>query len=351
MKKILNYLLVFFVSMFMLLNFTNAKNKGTELFQHSDKLKIEKKINGTAFLAGNEVKINKKINGIGFIAGEEININANQDYLFLLGMNVDVDADINKDIFIFGENVKVNKDIKRDAYVAGTTIVLNGNINRNTYVYATTVEIKGVINGNININSTTIKIDKNAQIKGTLKYNDNAIIEGLNKNIETKTYSLKNNYSIGEYLYSFITSYVGIAIVGIFLVYLLEKLFIKALNEIKSKKDIINLMSKGFVILICVPIIGLTLLMTGLFSSLAIIGLIVYGLLIYLSEIFTGYLLANYIDKKWLNKKLNSYILMILGLFIIRVLSIIPILGGFISFICLLIGLGLLGNMILKIKK
>ena len=49
---------------------------------------------------------NEKINGIGFIAGEEININEEQDYLFLFGLNVDVDSNINNDVFIFGENVE-----------------------------------------------------------------------------------------------------------------------------------------------------------------------------------------------------------------------------------------------------
>lgn len=351
MKKIIKYTLIFVVSLFTAITFTNAKNKGTELFQYNDKLKIEKKINGTAFLAGNEVKINEKINGIGFIAGEEININADQEYLFLLGINVDVDSDIDKDIFIFGDNVKLNKKVKRDAYVAGTNIVLNGDVDRKTYVYATTVEIKGKLNGNVYINASNIKVHETASIKGTLKYNDNAIVEGLSKDINTKTYSLKSNYNLGEYIYSFVTSYVGIAIVGIVLVYILDKVFKKSVQEIKNKRDFASILGKGLILLITVPIISITLLMTGLFSSLAIIVLILYGLLIYFSEIFASYLLAYYIDKKYLNKKLNNYILVILGLFIVRVLSIIPVIGGFVSCITLLLGLGILGNMILKIKN
>lgn len=351
MKKTIKYMLIFIVSLFTIVTIANAKNKGAELFQYNDKLKIEKKINGTAFLAGNEVKINEKINGIGFVAGEQININANQDYLFLLGINVDVDSDINKDIFIFGENVKLNKNVKRDAYVAGTTIVLNGNIDRNVYVYATNLEIKGNISGDVKINSSNIKVHESANIEGTLKYNDNAIVEGLSEDINTKTYSLTSNYNLGEYIYSFITSYVGITIVGVVLVYVLEKVFKKSTKEIKNKRDFASILGKGLILLITVPIISITLLMTGLFSSLAIIILILYGLLIYFSEIFASYLLAYYIDKKYLNKKLNSYILVILGLFIVRVLSIIPIIGVFVSCIILLLGLGILGNMILKIKN
>jgi len=135
------------------------------------------------------------------------------------------------------------------------------------------------------------------------------------------------------------------------LVYFLDKVLKNLLKDIKAKKDVFKLLSLGFVFLLCIPIISITLLMTGLFSSLAIILLILYGLFIYLSEIFTAYILANYIDNKWFNKKLNNYLLIIIGLFIIRVLSIIPVIGGFITFVVLLIGLGIISDSILKLKK
>jgi len=351
MKKTLKFLFIFVIALFSFYNLTYAKNKSENLFQYNEKLKIENSINGTAFLAGNEVKINNEINGVAFVAGEDIDVNAKQNYMFLFGINVDLDSDVENDVFVFGENVKINKNIKRDAYLAGTTIVVNGNINRNTYVYGTDVEIKGNIKGNLNINANNIIIDKNAKIEGTLKYNDNAIIEGLNDKINSKTYALKSNISFGQYVYTFITGYFSITIVALVLVYILEKIFKKALKEINNKKDFASLIGKGFIILLCVPIISITLLMTGLFSSLAIIILIIYGLLIYVSEIFTAYLLAMYIDKKYLKKNLNNYILIIFGLFILRILGIIPLIGGFITFISLLFGLGILSNMILKIKN
>ena len=351
MKKIIKYFLLLVIFISCSISVVNAKNKENSLFQYDDNLKIENIINGTAFFCGTDVEINNKINGIGFIAGEKIKINSEQDYLFLLGMNVDLDSNINKDIFIFGENIKINKEVKRDAYVAGTTIVINGNIDRNIYIYGTEVEIKGNIKGNIYANATNIKISDSANISGTLKYNDNAIIEGVNNDIKVNTYSLKDDISLKDYLYSFITNYIGITIVGLVLVYLFDKIFKNSLKEIKTKKDVIKLLSKGFVFLISVPIISLTLLVTGIFSSLAIILLIVYGLFIYISEVFSAYILASYIDKKWINKKLNNYILIILGLFIIKVTSILPIIGGFISFVILLTGIGIISNLVLKLKK
>ena len=48
---------------------------------------------------------------------------------------------------------------------------------------------------------------------------------------------------------------------------------------------------------------------------------------------------------------MNSYLLMIIGLFIIYVLSAIPYIGGFISFISLIFGLGIVGNIIIELKN
>lgn len=351
MRKIGKYILVIVLCMICSITLVKAKNYTKDLFQTGDNLKIEKELEGTSFLAGREVKINNKIKGIGFIAGEEIKINDVQEYLFLIGNNVDLDADIKNDLFVFGENVRVNKSIKRDAYLAGTTIVLNGNVARNTYIYGTTVEIKGTIKGNININAVEIKIDKDAKILGTFKYNEDATIKGDIKNIETKTYKLNKNYSISEYIISFITSFISITSVGLVLMYILKDIFKKSLKEIKNKKYFISLLGKGFLILIGTPIISLTLLMTGLFTSLGTILIIIYGLLIYISEIFVAYILSNLINKKWLNKNINEYMLIIIGIFIVRVLSTIPIIGGFITFVVLLLGLGIIGNLIIQTKK
>ena len=51
-----------------------------------------------------------------------------------------------------------------------------------------------------------------------------------------------------------------------------------------------------------------------------------------------------------MKKNLNSYLLVIVGLFIISVLKIIPIIGAFVSLFSLLFGLGITGNMIIELR-
>lgn len=355
MKKYLKYLIVFLLFFSVFITNTDAKSYGKGLFQFDEKIIIDKELNGTSFIAGNEVEINEKINGIGFVASStKLNINSKQDYIFGISTEINLKSDISKDLFLAAETINIDKNstIKRDAYFFGDKVNIEGTIGRNIYIYGTTVDINGKIEGNITINAMDINIAEDANISGTLKYNEGANIEGLTDNINIKTYKEVTEITFKEYIYNFVSSYIQITLVAIVIVFICENLLKNSLKQTKdiNSNKIINLCGRGFLILVGVPIIVIMLLFTGVFASVGIIGGIIYGILVYISTIFTAYLLANILDKKYFKKKMNSYLQVIIGLFIISIVSIIPIIGGFVSFVSILLGLGITGNMIIEMK-
>ena len=354
MKKITNYILVFLLCLLFATNGVKAKSYLKDLFQTDTELEIKENLDGTAFLAGTKVTVESDIEGIGFIAGETVNINGNQEYLFAATTTLNIAGNIKNDAFLIAQDTNLKGNIERDLYIFSNTLIIEGNINRNSYVYATTVDIKGKINGNITINALEINIDEDAIINGTIRYNEDAVIKGLNEDISSKTYSINNQaYSLKDYILSFVNKYMHIVVLAIVLVFITENLFKKSLEQTKelNLKNIFTLCGKGFLILIGVPIIIMMLILTGAFISVGVIGGMVYGILIYISNIFTAYFIANILDKKYIKKKMNSYLLMILGLFVIQVASIIPIIGAIVSLISMLLGLGIVGNMIIELKK
>lgn len=330
-----------------------AKNNEKDLFQYDDKVKVEKELDGTAFISGNNVEINKTIKGIGFVAGNELKINENQEYLFGAATETTIKGDIDKDLFLLSSIANINSRIKRDAYIAGDEINIKGTIERNVYIYGTEVNLNGTFNGNVTVNATVINVDKDAKISGTLKYNKNAITEGLNDSIKTKTYDITKNISFKDYITSFISSYIHITLVAIVLVFSMEKVLKKSLNQTKDikTKTIAVLCGKGFLVLIGVPIIAVMLIFSGAFISVGVIGAVLYGIILYIAEIFTAYFIANVLNKKVFKKEQSGYVLVIIGLFIIKVLSTIPILGSLIAFISILLGIGIVSNMIIQSKK
>jgi len=353
MKKHIKLLIITIICLTISTTAVFAKSYIKELFQVKENLKIEKELDGTAFLAGTKVNIEKTINGIGFIAGETVTIKDKQDYLFIASSKTNMEANVENDLFIFSENANITGKVKRDSYIYATISKLDGTFDRNIYIGGNDVELKGTYNGNVTINATKIEIDDETEIKGTLKYNKNATITGLTKQIKTKTYTVENNKTtITDYIYSVLNSYINLTLLALLLVLLAEKLFKKSLEQ-TNKKGINNIMGlciKGFVILIGIPIIAFMALTTGMLTSVGIIAAIIYGILIYISSIFTAYYIATELDKRYLKKNMNSYTLMILGLLILKVLTLIPIIGAFVSLFSLLLGLGISGNMIIELK-
>ncbi len=356
MKKSLKMIGIFLICLLFATITTNAKSYVKELFQAGDKVNIDNELDGTSFIAGNIINVNKSINGIGFIAGNELLIKGNQKYIFGAGASIKIDGNIENDLFLAGQfiNISENSVLGRDTYIVGEDISIDGTIQRNLYIAADEVTLKGTYNGNVTINSTKIELEDDVKILGTLKYNEDASIGNINDSILTKTYKNKT-YEVGikDYIYDFISSYLHITLLAIILIYLFESVFTKSLDQTKnlSSKNILILCGKGLLILIGIPIIAFTLLFSGLFVSVGLVGGLVYGIFVYISNIFTAYFIANIIDKKWLKKNMNSYLLIIVGLLVIYILKLVPILGGLISFISLVFGLGIIGNMIIDIKK
>ena len=352
MKKYFKCFILALVMIMLSIITVNAKSS-KDLFQAGDKVSIDEKLDGTSFIAGNEINVNNIIDGISFVAGNKLTFNANQEYVIGAGNEITIEKDIEKDLFLAANDIKVNGNVLRDTYLAANTITINGNLNRNSYVYASEVTLKGTFNGNVTVYAANINIE-GAKITGTLKYNKDAVIDGLDKAIKTKTYNATTNkITFKEYIYTIVSKYVHITMLAIVLVFACEKLFKKSLKQtedLTAKKTAI-LCGKGFLILIGVPMVALMLLLTGIFSSVGVIGGIIYGILVYIANIFTAYTVAHKLDKKYFKKNMNSYILMIVGLFIIYVLSYIPYIGGFVSLLSLLFGLGISGNMIIEMKK
>lgn len=354
MKKIINYLFIILITILISNNIVYAKTNVKDLFQVGNEVKIDKELEGTAFIAGNKVELNKRIDGIGFIAGSEIEVNDTQNYLFAFSTTTNINKDIEKDTFIFSPTINISSNIKRDAYLAGETIDITGNIERNTFIYGTEINLKGTFNGNVTINAQNIKIDKNTIINGTLKYNKDANITGLKDSINSKTYELTTyKLSLKDFISSFINSYLHITILAIVLIFVMEKTFKKSLEQTEDLtiKNILILTGKGFLILIGVPIIAMMLLFSGLFVSVGVISGILYGIILYISKIFVAYLLTEILDKKYLHKNMNGYIKVIFGILILNICSIIPIVGGLISLLITTLGLGIIGNMIIEYKN
>lgn len=261
---------------------------------------------------------------------------------------------VTRDLFVAGNQIVIDSsaNIARDLYVAGNTITISADIKGNIFLAASEVIIDSKeISGDVTLNSGKLTISDNTKIDGTLKYNDNIDYSNTNASIkEIKTYHVDEKSkdevipSISSILLGIVTSFlVALAI------YLLLPASYKVLDEVKKDK-VFKTFGNGFLFLIAVPIISVILMISIVCIPLAIIALILYGIIIYLSSIISSVYFGRLIGNKVL-KLNNIYLQILIGVVITRLIRLIPIIGGLYSFVIVILGVGLVYNMMVKLHK
>ena len=239
--------------------------------------------------------------------------------------------------------------------LAGADIELNGKIGRNISIYASSVSLKGsTIEGNVKISANTVNIDKDTIINGDLYYPSDAEVN-IDK-ISVKGEIIKTD-AINENDDSFVTLMMGkfwsfMSLILIFAVISLaaSKIFTNIQDEY-SKFDFnkgLETFTKGLLFVILVPIIIFILLLMSIGIPLALILLAFYFIIMYLSVIFTGYLIGYKLWQRFFNNDINMLVVGIFGLAILFVLNLIPGINFIVSLLSLIIGIGIIYDVIIK---
>lgn len=343
MKNKILMLFVIFAALFTIQ--VNAKQ-----IYSSEKIVIDEQKDGSVFAAGEDIKVKSFIDGATFVVGENVEISSSQDSVFAIGEDIKLKNAYTKELFVVAKKIVIEMSEVRNLYVIGDDITVKSPISRNAYIKGNEIIIDTIVNGDLEIEAKKVKITKNAKIRGTLKYlkNTKITIEEdamvKNKEIYNKSSKIKFTKKLIDGLVEFLISYASILLLGIIVLFLFKKHFAKLAKEELVAKNILKRMSTGLLLLVILPIISAILLVTIIGIPIACILLAVYILGIYLSIIPTAYYFAHKFLK---NKVKNEYVILALGIIVIKLLELIPVIGGLIVFMSLCFGFGF----IYKIRK
>lgn len=353
-KKIFSILVI--LSLFVVAP-VHAKDINNFYANANDTISFKDKVIGDSAIAGNLVDIIGNIDGIGFIAGNTVNVNGDIEYGFIAGNKITVNGTIEKNAYIAGNDITISSDAKinRDLFMASNTIIIEGTVNRNISLGASELIVKSTakIGGNINVEADKITIEDGATINGTLKHNEKAKTNiGNNANIKKieayKEIEVENDTNdLSEALISIVNMFV------VFIVFtsIFQKTCAKTKEMYEGKNKYIKNAGTGLLLLICVPVVCLLLLISsvGLSLGLVLFGLYIIGL--YLAYITSSFVLGDLIITKLLKKDINNYFVGIIGIVLLKLLTLIPHIGGLISFIALILGLATIYNLIIVDEK
>lgn len=189
-------------------------------------------------------------------------------------------------------------------------------------------------------------MDANTVIAGKLSYLKDASISGLN-NAKIGLIDVRENAAVNvEYNFKtkaidFVFSVVSAFIVLVVLFYLIPSSREKLNNLEITFGSVAKTSGIGLLVLIVVPILSIIALSTGFLFPIAFITFAVYGISIYLAFLVSYYVVGNKILSKLFNND-NRYLAILCGVVVVKLVGLIPYIGGLVSIISLFYGLGLI---------
>jgi hypothetical protein len=229
-----------------------------------------------------------------------------------------------------------------DAEIDGSFKAVSGN-----------VDVNGAIDGDVDISSGSIILGPNAEIKGNLEYtartfnkNPDAQVGGVTRRSQTK-FASGGMPKIGRLLGRILQVYWFFLtlIIGAILLTVAPK-FSSQLSD-RVIDEPFKMGAVGFLVLIGVPAFLIILLITIIGIPFAIGGGLLFLLFVWIAGIYGKFAFGTWILSE--AEKANQYAALVVGLLIGVFLGYIPFLGGLISFVIRIIGMGAFAYM-LKVR-
>lgn len=310
--------------------------------------------NTSAFVADDDISYDRNIDGILFAAGNNLNITGSSEYGFYAGNVLNVKGIVEKDLFVAGNSIIIGDTatIGRDVFIAGNTVNIRTDIKGKLKVFASAVDIKNItIDGDVYIDGGTITFD-NVTINGKLKYNEDATVTGIDSIIATNIEKFESGVEYLEPTFkdifeSKMISALSLLLIAIIINALFPNLYKKSRKELSASRVFKNI-GWGLVFLIALPIASIFLLISVIGSGLGLIALGVYALCLGVAVLPAMALIGNLILTKLFNRKDNFYWAIIMGVLLVSFISLIPVIGGFVNFLVMMFGLGLIFELMFK---
>lgn len=330
-----------------------SQMKKGDVYIAQNDVTIDYIVDGNVFILGNNVTINSQIGGDVFVCAKNVTI-SEQAYifsnLFVVAENVNIKG-IVYDLYALANNITVDGYIYRDIKTSSSTLNINGIIGRNAYVKCEKINFavpgQNAENGNTVTNSGSIAGDLNYSSSQEISIPEKAVSGKVNFEQVVKT----TNKSISTYLISLV-SFLAVVLVIWGLSLLVSPNFLKSTNDLIASKKILPVLGCGILTPIAITVLSILLLLINITAPISLLLLTILVLLFALSTSITIIAINNLICKKLkIHKNIGILGILILTTIVLWTICLIPFVGGIISILAVIVGMGLITYFVFNKNK
>ncbi|MBT8433343.1 MAG: polymer-forming cytoskeletal protein [Gammaproteobacteria bacterium] len=323
---------------------TKRGNIDDDYYAAGGAVDIDAEILGDVIVAGGELYIGHLIEGDVIAAGGTIRIRGEiKDDIRISGGDLNIDATIGDDLVAAGGSINLSPGttVNGNAWLAGGEVHVAGTILGDLKVAGGEIRLSGTVRGDVELEGGEIQILDSARIDGELNYKsprqattgaDAIISGGITHQPVDWDYA-----DSGFGLFFSITLMVAAVLFYLFF----PHYTLASVKRIGS--DPWSSLGLGFIFVVATPMVAfvLMLIVLGLWVGLSMLAL-------YCVALLSGFLIACFfvaergarLFKQDLSSRGRRLISVIVVIFILGLVQTIPLLGGLMLFLLLLIGLG-----------
>lgn len=328
------------------------------------------------YSAGQTVTVDANTLGDLAVAGQTVVINGNVERsLFAAGRTLNVRGDVGDHLRVAAEFVTISGHVSGDVMVAGSeiTITKDAVVDGGVYGAATDLTIDGVVKGEVKASAnkllitgstgsitaySTVKLASTAKVNGSLTYhwNDQSDLSKDNgATVTGKTTFLKMiaqpNHFAAFVTFASLAALIGWIILGLLVIFLLSKQAQKVVDQALGAPAAAA--GYGLAVLFLLPIIGVILAITIVGLPISFLIGLVWLLLITVGSLLGKITLGAAIYKLFTKNQAYTVSWLTLGIGIIAsvLLGLVPVLGGLVKFVFLLLGVGALAQVFFSLIR
>jgi cytoskeletal protein CcmA (bactofilin family) len=327
---------------------------GKDHFAAGQNVTVAMPVAGDLLAAGREITLDDKVGGDAAAAGGTVRLNGNiSDNTYAAGGQVFVNGTISRNARIAGGTVELapSSRIEGGASIAAGRARLSGSIGGYLQAAGGSLYLDGPVGGDVEAAARQIELGPNTRINGRLRYRSNGTLKQdagaqVLGGIEQLPFEVRTARAVGRGFawVAFLFWTLGLMLLVAILLLLLPG-FANVIGMLEARPGMSALL--GFAMLVCIPIASVILLITLIGAPLGLLSIAAYFALL-----MVGYLAAAAVVGDVLLKRLRRgtaetagwrIAAAICGIFIISILGRIPVLGGLIVFVALIMGIGAVG--------
>jgi cytoskeletal protein CcmA (bactofilin family) len=323
-------------------------------FMAGSYVRVAGPVAGDLIAAGGGVDVDAAVNSDAIVAGGTLRVAGSVGgSVYACGGHVTVDGTVGRNARVCGGRVEIGPkaDIAGGVSIAGGEVQLEGAVKRYVQIAGGHVRIDGTVGGDVVVTSGSIELGPNARIGGKLRYRsreelqrDPAAqvaggIERAGKSAQAIAHAERRVHRAAGFVWT-----VGLIVAAAVLVAALPGFTTRVAATLRSRAAMSLLI--GFIALVCIPVLAIVLFVTLVGIPLALLTLVAYAALLLLGHVVTGIGLGDWAlarfragDAARTGWRIGAAVVALLA---IAILARIPFLGGLVTFLVLIAGVGAL---------